>query len=263
VVQSGVQLMNFESNWFAALNCLEYFFWFKSGLHLFTNILNVTPLGGNTVFFKRSLVEDVKGWDQGLLTEDADIGIRMTLEGAKIQIVYDAEHVTQEETPSSVEQFIKQRTRWSQGFYEIFFKWDWLKLPKMKQKIGSIYILLNPIIQASMIMYLPIGVYVALTQQVTLGVAIASYIPFAILIIELLITLAGIREFVAVYEKRMPRYFLVRMMLAYYPFQMMLAISSFRACYRFIKGQSAWEKTTHTNLHRTPVSAEARSAGAG
>jgi glycosyltransferase XagB len=258
VVQSGVQLMNFSSNWFSALNCLEYFFWFKSGLHLFTNILNVTPLGGNTVFFKREWLEQVNGWDEGLLTEDADIGIRMTLQGAKIQVVYDAKHVTQEETPANADQFIKQRTRWSQGFYEIFFKFDWLKLPTLKQKLGAIYILLNPIIQAAMIFYLPIGIFVALTQQVALGLAIASYIPLGILIVELLITLAGIREFVAAYDKRLPKYFTLKMMVAYYPFQLMLASASFRACYRFLKGQSAWEKTTHTNLHRKTSHAEAR-----
>ena len=68
VVQSGVQLMNYDSNWFSALNCLEYFFWFKSGMHLFTRLLNVTPLGGNTVFFKRNWLELVDGWDDGLLT---------------------------------------------------------------------------------------------------------------------------------------------------------------------------------------------------
>lgn len=33
VVQAGVQLMNFDSQWFSALNVLEYFFWFKSRLH--------------------------------------------------------------------------------------------------------------------------------------------------------------------------------------------------------------------------------------
>ena len=36
VVQSGVQLMNFKSKWFSALNVLEYFFWFKSAMHFFS-----------------------------------------------------------------------------------------------------------------------------------------------------------------------------------------------------------------------------------
>ncbi|MCC7450609.1 MAG: glycosyltransferase, partial [Anaerolineae bacterium] len=132
VVQSGVQLMNFKSTWFSALNCLEYFFWFKSGLHCFTHALKVTPLGGNTVFFKKHWLQRINGWDEHCLTEDADVGIRLTQLGAKIQIVYDEKHATQEETPHNVESFIKQRTRWSQGFYEIFFKGDWLKLPMLK-----------------------------------------------------------------------------------------------------------------------------------
>ncbi len=33
VVQAGVQLTNFDSSWYSALNVLEYFFWFKSRLH--------------------------------------------------------------------------------------------------------------------------------------------------------------------------------------------------------------------------------------
>ena len=34
VVQGGVQLINFHSSWYALRNCLEYFFWFHSRLHL-------------------------------------------------------------------------------------------------------------------------------------------------------------------------------------------------------------------------------------
>src|SRR5690606_37941112 len=138
VVQSGVQLMNFESKWFSAFNVLEYFFWFKSGLHAFTHALGVTPLGGNTVFLRKSWLDKLaledteKGyrvWDEEGLTEDADIGLRLTKMGAKIQIVYDAIQATREATPDSVEQFIKQRTRWDHGFYQIFRKGLWMQLP--------------------------------------------------------------------------------------------------------------------------------------
>jgi cellulose synthase/poly-beta-1,6-N-acetylglucosamine synthase-like glycosyltransferase len=259
VVQSGVQLMNHDSTWFSALNCLEYFFWFKSGLHFFTRMLNVTPLGGNTVFFKKEWLDRIGGWDEGLLTEDADVGIRMSSQGAKIQIVYDAQHVTQEETPATVEDFIKQRTRWSQGFYEIFAKGDWKQLPSFKQKLGATYILLNPLLQAAMILYLPLGIFVALTQRVTLALAVASYIPLGILLIEMLITMAGILEFAATYEKRLPRLFLAKMALVHYPFQILLAVASFRAIYRFITGHSAWEKTTHSNMHRTSATVRTES----
>ncbi|MGW5699216.1 glycosyltransferase family 2 protein, partial [Streptomyces asiaticus] len=55
VVQAGVQLMNYESNWYSTLNVLEYFFWFKSRLHYHAHYGSI-PLGGNTVFFARELL---------------------------------------------------------------------------------------------------------------------------------------------------------------------------------------------------------------
>jgi len=34
VVQGGVQLMNYNSSWYSLRNCLEYYYWFRSRLHL-------------------------------------------------------------------------------------------------------------------------------------------------------------------------------------------------------------------------------------
>ena len=90
VVQSGVQLINFRSRWFSALNVLEYFFWFKSVLHLFGRMGTIL-LGGNTVFFKREWLNRIGGWDADCLTEDADAGLRLSVAGAKIKIIYDEE----------------------------------------------------------------------------------------------------------------------------------------------------------------------------
>ena len=250
VVQSGVQLMNFKSNWFSALNVLEYFFWFKSGLHCFTRQFQVTPLGGNTVFFKREMLKQIDGWDETCLTEDADVGIRLTLLGANIQIVYDAEHATREETPDTVESFIKQRTRWNQGFYQVFFKGDWAKLPTMKQRITALYILLNSLMQAAILVFLPIGLYIALTQQVAVPIAIISYIPIYLLLLQLLTNLIGIREFAEAYGERLPLGFRLRMIVAYYPYQLLLAVAAGRAIMRQMSQKQTWEKTSHSNLHR-------------
>ena len=259
VVQSGVQLMNFASNWFSALNCMEYYFWFKSGLHAFTRALKVTPLGGNTVFFKKHWLQRINGWDEHCLTEDADVGLRLSLLGAKIQIVYDEAHVTQEETPATAESFIKQRTRWCQGFYEIFFKGDWFKLPSVGQKLTALYILLNSLLQAGIVLYLPIGLYVALTQHISLIVALLSYVPIFLLLLQLVITLVGLREFAEAYDKRLPFGFRFKVALVYYPYQLMLALASLRAIQHFLARKTAWEKTAHANLHRQAQAATQQS----
>lgn len=250
VVQSGVQLMNFKSNWFSALNVLEYFFWFKSGLHCFTRQFKVTPLGGNTVFFKRHVLEQIGGWDEQCLTEDADVGIRLTALGARIQIVYDAVHATREETPDTVESFIKQRTRWNQGFYQVFFKGDWARLPTMTQRITALYILLNSLMQAAILLFLPVGLYIALTQQVAVPVAMISWVPIYLLLLQLITNLIGIREFAEAYGERLPFGFRLRMIVAYYPYQLLLAVAAGRAVIRHLTAKQSWEKTAHSNLHR-------------
>src|SRR5579872_7443906 len=80
VIQCGVQLMNYTDRWFSSLNVLEYFFWFKSRMHYHAAI-GMVPLGGNTVFVRRDLLGRLNGWDQQCLTEDADIGIRLSAMG--------------------------------------------------------------------------------------------------------------------------------------------------------------------------------------
>src|SRR5690606_31488659 len=152
---------------------------------------------------KLALEDTEKGyrvWDEEGLTEDADIGLRLTKMGAKIQIVYDAIQATREETPDSVEQFIKQRTRWDHGFYQIFRKGLWMQLPTLKQRITAIYILLNSLLQAAIMLFLPVGIFIALTQQVSVPIALLSYLPIYILVFQLMLYMVGIREFTEAYS---------------------------------------------------------------
>ena len=250
VVQSGVQLMNFRSYWFSSLNVLEYFFWFKSGLHFFTNVGKVCPLGGNTVFFKKDWLEKIDGWDESCLTEDADAGIRLTLAGAKIKVIYDENHVTQEETPHNVKSFVKQRTRWNQGFLQIFRKKDWLQLPSLRQKLMTIYVLLSPEISAFLFFYIPLALLVAFTQKLPVFVSFLSYIPLYLFIFQLIVCGIGIYEFTKTYQLESPFWMPFKVMLSFYPYQLLLMFSSFRAGYRMLVNQIGWEKTSHTNIHR-------------
>src|SRR5258708_28654951 len=89
IVQAGVQLMDLDSSWYSALNVLEYFFWFKSRLHYHAR-LGAIPLGGNTAFFDRALIANVGGWGGHNLTEDADLGPRLSAPHEPTPPVYDA-----------------------------------------------------------------------------------------------------------------------------------------------------------------------------
>src|SRR5262249_49952057 len=116
--------------------------------------------------------------------------------------------------------------------------------------------LLNSLIQAAMILYLPLGLYIAMTQRIAVPVALVSYFPILLFLLQMAVNLVGIREFASVYSERLPLLFRVKMILAYYPYQLLLSASAFRAVGRFLIRRNAWEKTAHANLHRQPAIAE-------
>src|SRR5947207_2698549 len=206
VVQSGVQLMNHNTKWFCFLNVLEYFYWFKSSLHFFAKV-GMTPLGGNTVFVRRTLMEQLGGWDETCLTEDADLGIRLCLSNARVRIIYDDEFVTREETPLTIEQFIKQRTRWNQGFIQILFRGKWRELKKLNQRMLALYVLVLPELQAFLSLLVPVSltmIFLSIFTSVKppLPMAMISFAPLYCLALTLCIDLAGLHEFVKVHKRK-------------------------------------------------------------
>lgn len=249
VVQSGVQLMNFWSRWFSPLNVIEYYFWFKSALHFFSRC-GFILLGGNSVFFKKSLLTKIGGWDETTLTEDADIGIRMSIHGAKIAVVYDEKHATQEETPPNLQNFIKQRTRWNQGFIHVLSKADWLHLPKIPQKIIAGYMLVSAHIQALLFLYIPVAIIMAIQFKFPVWVVLFSTLPIYLLLLQFIIYNIGLYEFTRDYKLKYPILTPLKVLLAFYPYQIILGFSAFRAVIRFTAGKQSWEKTSHINAHR-------------
>ncbi len=249
VVQCGVQLMNYADHWFSALNVLEYFFWFKSRMH-YHSAVGMVPLGGNTVFVRRDLLERVSGWDQHCLTEDADLGIRLSAARVPIRVVYDDRYVTREETPPTVSQFVKQRTRWDQGFLQVLGKRGWLRLPTWSQRLLAFYTLAFPLIQALTTLYLPISFWTMFYAKVPVLVAMVSSLPLYMVLIQFAISLVGLYEFTTAHRLRPSLLSPLWMLVAYLPYQWLLGYAALRAVWRQARGVNTWEKTTHVGAHR-------------
>jgi len=249
VVQSGVQLMNHNTKWFCFLNVLEYFFWFKSSMHFFAQV-GMTPLGGNTIFVRRELMEQLGGWDETCLTEDADLGIRLNISRARMRIIYDDEFVTREETPHSVAQFIKQRTRWNQGFLQILFKGEWKKLEKFSQRLLACYALTLPELQAFFALMVPISLVMFLFVKLPLWIAMLTFLPLYCFILTVFIDLAGLHEFLKAHNRTWSWREAMIMIVAFFPYQWLLSFGAIRAIIRYIRGRTNWEKTAHIGQHR-------------
>lgn len=68
--------------------------------------------GTNFVVWKR-LMDELKGWDEGAITEDSELSIRIYMKGFKIKYIPFA--VTLEQEPETISVWAKQRTRWVRG----------------------------------------------------------------------------------------------------------------------------------------------------
>ncbi|HZR40239.1 MAG TPA: glycosyltransferase [Ktedonobacteraceae bacterium] len=249
IVQAGVQLMNFSDHWFSIHNCMEYFFWFKSRLHFHAKV-GMIPLGGNTIFVRRDLLERVGGWDNQCLTEDADIGLRLSELGEPIRVVYDARHVTREETPNTVASFVRQRTRWNQGFLQVLWKGAWRGLPKLSQRLLAFYTLSYPYFQAILLLLWPFTIANMLLLKEPVMVTMISFLPLYALWLQFALTVMGAFMFTREYKLRFTIFDLLGMTITFLPYQWLLALSATRSVYRHLNGHNNWEKTTHVGAHR-------------
>lgn len=252
VVQSGVQLMNYRSNWYSVFNVLEYYFWFKSSLHFYAKY-GVVPLGGVSVFFRRSLLTEIGGWDETCLTEDAEIGIRLSQAGAQTIVTYNAMYATQEETPPTLMSFIKQRTRWAQGFLQILGRGMYLHFPTHHQKLLALYVLSWPIIILFVFMLLPFGIGMMLFMSLPPMIALISNVSLLLFFACTSVLIIGLYEFTREYKLRFSWKSVFTIVFCFYPYTVLLAFASVRALYRQLLGIRVWEKTEHLNVHRAHV----------
>jgi cellulose synthase/poly-beta-1,6-N-acetylglucosamine synthase-like glycosyltransferase len=255
VVQLGVQLMNFLQHWFSLHNCVEYFLWFKSRLHLHAR-MGMIPLGGNTVFIRRELLEELGGWDEDCLTEDAEMGVRLSILGHRIRVVYDPSRVTREETPHSLGGLMRQRTRWQQGFIQVLRKREWTNLPLRRQRWLAAYTFSQPLLDACLVLLIPASIVELVTLKLPLLVAMVSFLPIYTFAMQMVVTIASAAYLTREHAVRTPWLTLARMSLTFGPYQFVLAISALRAVIREVVGSNNWEKTAHTGAHRSLIQIE-------
>lgn len=250
VVQAGVQLMNYDSNWYSTFNVLEYFFWFRSRLHYHART-GAIPLGGNTVFFGRNLLDRIGGWDEFNLTEDADIGLRLCALGEQVRVVYDHRYTTREETPPTLGHFIRQRTRWSQGFMQTLRKGTWKQLPTRRQRMLAWQTLAFPRAQALLGLYLPVALATLFLLDSPTIIALISWLPVLMLTAHFVATVVGLFEFTSMHGLKATPGKVLMMAVTWIPYQLLLMYAAARALRRHLLGIGNWEKTEHIGAHRS------------
>lgn len=248
VVQSGVQLMNFWSSWFSVRNVLEYYFYFRSRLHYHARA-GFIPLGGNTVFVRRSILERFGGWDDRCLAEDCDLGVRISSAGHSVAVAYEPRLVTREETPATLTGLVKQRTRWNQGFLQVLRKRDWKQLPTLRQRLLAMYTLTMPFLQALTGLFIPIAVFMIVFVRLPVPIALFTYLPLIPLLLTVGLEVGGLREFGQEFGYKVRGRDYARLIVGAPFYQLVLLTAAVRAVVREMRRVVSWEKTDHVGAH--------------
>jgi cellulose synthase/poly-beta-1,6-N-acetylglucosamine synthase-like glycosyltransferase len=246
-LQCRLNYYNANENWLTRMFTLDYSLWFDQVLPGLERLNIPIPLGGTSNHFKIRVLRELCAWDPFNVTEDADLGIRMTQKGYRVGVV---DSTTFEEASHTAGTWIKQRSRWIKGYMQTFLVHTRRPLHLIRTTgvlgfLGFIFFiggtalsgLLNPIFWALYAGWL-----------IALWTGFDPIFPHFLLLLSLLNLLAGNGAFTYLsmlapihrgWLHLIPYSFTV---LGYW---VLMSIAAYRALWQLVRDPFYWEKTQH------------------
>ena len=116
-LQCRLNYYNVSENWLSRMFTLDYSLWFDHVLPGLERLGIPIPLGGTSNHFKIKVLRELHAWDPFNVTEDADLGIRLSQKGYRVGVV---DSTTFEEASCHAGNWIRQRSRWIKGYMQTF-----------------------------------------------------------------------------------------------------------------------------------------------
>lgn len=247
VIQARLNYFNAGENWLTRMFTLEYSLWFDFYLPALEALRIPIPLGGTSNHFKMELLREANGWDPFNVTEDADLGVRMTQLGYHVGVVNST---TFEEANGHLGNWIRQRSRWIKGYMQTYLV-HMRKPRELYRSVGAVgfwgfQLFIGGTIINALVLPILFGLY--LFWLVTGTAAFVPYFPPVVLYASLFNLLVGNGFFIYVFMigaiKR--GYFtLVPYALTAPAYYVLMSIAGYKALWQLIHNPFYWEKTTH------------------
>lgn len=116
-LQAELLVDNADENWLTAMFAAEYAGQFGLMMPALSHWRLPMPLGGTSNHFSTRALRELGGWDAFNVTEDADLGVRLSR--LRYRAATFASH-TGEEAPITLGAWMAQRTRWMKGWMQTF-----------------------------------------------------------------------------------------------------------------------------------------------
>lgn len=114
-LQARLNFYNADENWLTRMFALDYALWFDFLLPGLDRLGIPMPLGGTSNHFRTQALRAIHGWDPYNVTEDADIGIRLSQMGFRVRTL---DSTTYEEAVTQLDAWLGQRSRWLKGYMQ-------------------------------------------------------------------------------------------------------------------------------------------------
>jgi cellulose synthase/poly-beta-1,6-N-acetylglucosamine synthase-like glycosyltransferase len=247
---------NLITRWFTA----EYDLWFGLLLPGLVARRAPLPLGGTSNHFRRDVLVEVGGWDAYNVTEDADLGVRLSRLGFGTEVL---DSTTLEEANSDFVNWAKQRSRWYKGYLQ-----TWLvhmRHPRtLRRQLGTRgFIGFNLFVGGTPGVALLNPIFWALTAMWFLARPdwIQALFPAWLYYIGMLSMVVGngavlYMGMVSAHASGRPSLVFASLLLPAY--WVMMSIAAIKAIVQLLSAPSFWEKTVH-GLDR-PTETQARPA---
>ncbi len=246
-VQAKLNYYNRDENWLARLFTLEYSLWFDWLLPALQKLRAPIPLGGTSNFFKTETLMKIGGWDPFNVTEDADLGLRLSQLGYRVEML---DSTTFEEANCEIGNWIRQRSRWMKGYLQTWLihmrrpqnitrSTGWLGLLTIQLFIAGnvLSALINPILWTIFVVWL-----------VTQAQIISLAFPEPLLTLNMFALVYGNLFFItlAVLAPFKRGWFGLSLFGLTAPFYWLLtSVAAYKALWQLIFRPHYWEKTDH------------------
>jgi cellulose synthase/poly-beta-1,6-N-acetylglucosamine synthase-like glycosyltransferase len=252
-VQAQLNFYNTHQNLLTRLFTIEYSLWFDLLLPALQHMNIALPLGGTSNHFRTSVLRVLGGWDAFNVTEDADLGMRLSHYHFQTAVL---RCTTYEEANSDLKNWIRQRSRWIKGYMQTYLvqtRHPVRDLARGRSKalfsiqvlVGGAWVtfLLNPVVWIMLFVYILFRSHVENVYHILF--------PAPILYAGMLCLLFG--NFYYLYIAMLScmqrkQYTLVKWCLLLPFYWLLMSVAAIKASWQLITKPHYWEKTQH-GLH--------------
>jgi glycosyltransferase XagB len=247
---------NALTRWFT----VEYAAWFDLYLPGLYRLKFPIPLGGTSNHFRRSVLEEIRGWDPFNVAEDCDLGIRLHRLGYRTAML---DTTTWEEANSRMRNWIRQRSRWVKGYLQthlVHSRRPWRAIPELGvagsfsflMSVGghSLVLLLNPLFWIAAVIDLLRADWSAFTMQGVPAFSITGILILANLLFIAFNALGCLR--------RKLGFTYVLFAIASPLYWVLISIAAWKGFVQLMRRPHYWEKTDHGLFPESDITAAAQ-----